>query len=69
MSKAQEHDETETETEAARRPLARNRRQVRVSEEVYQEIQKRARPLVDTVDDVLRRVFGLPEREDRKSEE
>lgn len=39
----------------------KKRRQIRVSDEVYQEIQKLARPLADTPDSVLRRVFGLKE--------
>jgi hypothetical protein len=34
---------------------------IRIDEEVWAELQKRARPLEDTPNLVLRRVFGLPE--------
>ena len=34
---------------------------IRIDEDVWAELQKRARPLVDTPNSVLRRVFGLPE--------
>ena len=34
---------------------------IRIDEEVWAELQKRARPLEDTPDSVLRRVFGLPD--------
>jgi hypothetical protein len=34
---------------------------IRIDEEVWAELQKRARPLEDTPNSVLRRVFGLPE--------
>jgi hypothetical protein len=34
---------------------------IRIDEEVWAELQKRARPLVDTPNSVLRKVFGLPE--------
>ena len=32
---------------------------IRIDDEVFKEIQKRAEPLVDSANDVLRRVFGL----------
>jgi hypothetical protein len=34
---------------------------IRIDDEVWAELQKRARPLEDTPNSVLRRVFGLPE--------
>ena len=34
---------------------------IRIDEEVWGELQRRARPLEDTPNSVLRRVFGLPE--------
>lgn len=34
---------------------------IRIDEEVWAELQRRARPLEDTPNSVLRRVFGLPE--------
>ncbi len=34
---------------------------IRIDEEVWAELQQRARPLEDTPNSVLRRVFGLPE--------
>ena len=34
---------------------------IRIDEEVWAELQKRARPLVDTPNSVLRRVFSLSE--------
>jgi hypothetical protein len=34
---------------------------IRIDEEVWAELQKRARPLEDTPNSVLRRVFGLPD--------
>jgi hypothetical protein len=36
-------------------------RVIRIDEEVWTELQRRARPLEDTPNSVLRRVFGLPE--------
>ena len=36
-------------------------RVIRIDDEVWVELQKRARPLEDTPNSVLRRVFGLPE--------
>jgi Restriction Enzyme Adenine Methylase Associated len=35
---------------------------IRVDDEVYAELQKRAEPFVDTPNSTLRRVLGLPER-------
>jgi hypothetical protein len=34
---------------------------IRIDEEVWAELQQRARPLEDTTNSLLRRVFGLPE--------
>lgn len=34
-------------------------KQIRVSREVYKDIQRRAKPLVDTPDSVLRKVLGI----------
>ena len=34
---------------------------IRIDEEVWAELQKRAHPLEDTPNSVLRKVFGLPE--------
>ena len=34
---------------------------IRIDEDVWTELQRRARPLEDTPNSVLRRVFGLPE--------
>ncbi|MEU2897215.1 restriction system modified-DNA reader domain-containing protein [Streptomyces sp. NPDC001273] len=36
---------------------------IRVDDEVYEELQKRATPFVDTPNSTLRRVLGLPEKE------
>ena len=36
-------------------------RVIRIDDEVWAELQRRARPLEDTPNSVLRRVFGLPE--------
>jgi hypothetical protein len=41
-------------------------KQVRISGDVYEEIQKRATPFKDTIDSVLRRVLGLPPQETKK---
>lgn len=49
------------ETEPKEGAIKKSSRQIRVSAEVYEEIQKLAQPLVDTPDSVLRRVFGLKE--------
>ncbi len=38
---------------------------IRIDEEVRTELQRRAEPLDDTPNSVLRRVFGLPESEGR----
>jgi hypothetical protein len=38
-------------------------RTIRIDDEVWAELQQRARPLEDTPNSVLRRVFGLPEKE------
>lgn len=35
---------------------------IRVDDEVYEELQKRAKPFVDTPNSTLRRVLGLPEK-------
>ncbi|MFE2552879.1 hypothetical protein ACFXGI_30640 [Streptomyces sp. NPDC059355] len=35
---------------------------IRVDDEVYEELQNRAKPFVDTPNSTLRRVLGLPER-------
>lgn len=37
-------------------------KQIRVSTEVWNAILKEAKPITDTVDSVLRRKFGLPEK-------
>jgi hypothetical protein len=36
---------------------------IRIDEDVWAELQRRARPLEDTPNSVLRRVFGLPEEQ------
>ncbi|MGW5215418.1 restriction system modified-DNA reader domain-containing protein [Streptomyces sp. NPDC004051] len=38
---------------------------IRVDSEVYEELQKRAKPFVDTPNSTLRRVLGLPEKATR----
>lgn len=41
-------------------------RPIRVDQAVWKEIQKRAQPLVDTPNSVLRRVFGLKKDNGKK---
>lgn len=36
---------------------------IRIDDDVWENLVKRAQPLVDSPNDVLRRVFGLPERQ------
>lgn len=57
-------DEKEQEVERSERPSkeAYGSKQIRISLEVYEAIRKRAKPLVDTPDTVLREVLGLPKR-------
>jgi len=40
-----------------------------VSEEVFQAVAKRARPLEDSADDVLRRILDLPSKKKDASED
>ena len=41
---------------------------IRIDEDVWAELQQRARPLEDTPNSVLRRVFGLPEASSANAE-
>lgn len=45
-----------------KKPKQHATKQIRVSPEVFHAIQVKAKPLVDTPDDVLRRLLHLPER-------
>lgn len=44
----------------------RKRIMINVTPEVFEAIQKHAKPLVDTPDSVLRRLLGLPDRPDQR---
>jgi hypothetical protein len=48
------------------KPKPRKRIMINVTPEVFEAIQKHAKPLVDTPDSVLRRLLGLPERPDQR---
>lgn len=44
-------------------------RVIRIDDEVWAELQKRARPLEDTPNSVLRRLVGLPEEKDKDTDD